>query len=86
MYQVTVCNISNNKIDRMALLCSSAIPHAYHLTYNCSGAQRLTIYCGDRQQHLLLVHPLSCLSRLQAKPIHYGLGVEVIGGALVNER
>ncbi len=47
-----VDNISGNKVNGAAPLCSSALLHAHHVVYNSSKAQQLTINSGDRWQRL----------------------------------
>ncbi len=71
-------DIGDDEVDSVALLCSSAIPHAYPLVYISGSAQELTPDRGDRWQ-LQFPH---CL---QAKTICYGLGNKVVSGAWVNE-
>ncbi len=46
-HHIVVFNRSNDKINLVALLCSSAVPHVYHLAYNHGGTQSPTNYCGD---------------------------------------
>jgi hypothetical protein len=85
-YNIVMGNVSDNKVDRMALLHSCAITHSYHLAYNCSSAQRHTIDCDDRQQQFIFSLPPACLSPLQAEPIGHSLRDGVVSCTQVNER
>jgi hypothetical protein len=78
--------IGDNEVDRMAPLRSSAVVQSYHLTYDRGSAQSLTIDCGDWRRQFFLLLPPSCSDRFQAKPIRYGLGDEVVGGAQIDKR
>ncbi len=78
-YHIIVGDIGDDEVDRMAPLCSGAIPHAYHPAYNGGSAQRLAIDLGNRWQ-------LPFPRRLQAETMRYSLGDEVACGARVDKR
>ncbi len=78
-------NISNDKVDCIAPLCSSTVSHLYHLPYNRSSAQQHTIDCIKRRKSLFPNLASSCLYHLQSELICNGLGDEVVGGAQVIE-
>jgi hypothetical protein len=67
-------DISDDQVDRVALLRSGTIPHAYHSAYDCCIAQRLATDCGDRLQ-------LSFPRCILAETIRSSLGDKVVSGA-----
>ncbi len=84
-YHIVMGNISDDKTDCIAPLCSSTIVHQYNLLYDRSSTQRLIIHCGERWSHLFLFLSISCRSRVQAELICQSLGYDIVGGTQVNE-
>jgi hypothetical protein len=78
---IIVSSISNNKVNCMASLCSSAIAQPYQLLYDYSSTQQFTIDGSDKQRHIFPILLSFSLNYLQAKLIRNGLGDEVLHGA-----